>query len=192
MADLLATAADLRTLLDETEETLSNDKAEAVLRTASSAVRMAARQHITAVAGDTVTLIGNPSVWFDLPQRPATAVTSVKIDGAVVTDYKVFGNRLWRSAGWEKTCGEPSAIEVVYSHGYNEWDDEIEYASGITLTLAAKLFGNVIGAAAMSIDDFRLQFAQANVGEIAGTIPENVQKSLRHAYGSRAGLVSIG
>ncbi len=192
MADLLATAADLRTLLDETEETLSDDKAHIVLRLASGAVRAAARQTITAVAGETVSLIGTPDSWFELPQRPVTAVTSVKLDGAVITDYKVFGNRLWRRCGWETCPGEPAPVEVVYSHGYNEWDDQIEEAHGIALTLSAKLFGNVIGAAAMSIDDFRLQFAQANVGEIAGTIPKAVVQSLRHTYGSRAGLVSLG
>lgn len=190
--DLLATPADLRTLLEETEETLSDDKANIVLRIASGAVRAAARQTITAVTGDTVVLIGDPGQWFELPQRPVTAVTSVKLDGSLITDFKVFGNRLWRRCGWETCPGEPAAVEVVYSHGYNDWDDQIEEAHGVALTLAAKLFGNVIGAAAMSIDDFRLQFAQANVGEIAGTIPKTVVQSLRFTYGSRAGLVSIG
>jgi hypothetical protein len=192
MADLLATAADLRNLLDETEESLSNDKADVVLRIASSAVRMAARQHITAVVGDTVTMIGDPGQWLDLPQRPVTAVTSVKIDGAVVTDFKVFGTRLWRRCGWETTCGEPSAVEVVYSHGYEAWDDKLGYASGITLTLAAKLYSNVVGAVGMSIDDFTLQFTQTSTSDLAGTIPPNVVKSLRYEYGSHAGLVKIG
>jgi len=192
MADLLATAADLRNLLDETEDTLSGDKAEVVLRISSSAVRMAARQDITAVTGDTVVLLGDPGCWLDLPQRPVSAVTSVKVDGSAVTDFKVFGSRLWRRCGWETCPGEPAAVEVVYSHGYEAWDDKLEYASGIALTLAAKLFTNVVGATGMSIDDFSLQFTQTSTSDLAGTIPPNVVKSLRFEYGSRAGLVRIG
>lgn len=192
MAETLATAADLRNLLDETDETLSDDKADVVLRISSAAVRMAARQHITAVAGDTVVLIGDPGCWLELPQRPVTAVTSVKVDGAVVTDFKVFGTRLWRKCGWEVTCGEPSAIEVVYSHGLPDWDDRLEYAAGVTLTLAAKLFTNVVGATGMSIDDFSLQFTQTSTSDLAGTIPPNIVKALRYEYGARAGLVRIG
>lgn len=192
MAELLASPADLRTLLDETEESLSDEKADVVLRIASGAVRSAARQTITFVEGETVTLIGDPGRWFDLPQRPVVSVASVKLDGAAITDWKRFGNRLWRRCGWEVCPGEPAAVEVVYSHGYNEWDDKIEEAHGFTLTLAAKMFGNVIGAAGMSIDDFRLQFAQTTANELAGTIPKAVVQSLRFTYGSRAGLVSIG
>lgn len=192
MAETLATAADLRNLLDESEDTLSDDKADVVLRIASAAVRMAARQHITAVVGDTVVLIGDPGAWLELPQRPVTAVTSVKVDGATVTDYKRFGNRLWRGCGWEATCGEPSAIEVVYSHGLESWDNRLEYAASITLTLAAKLFTNVVGATGMSIDDFSLQFTQTSTSDLAGTIPPNVVKALRYEYGSRAGLVRVG
>ena len=192
MADLLASPADLRTLLDETEETLSDDKAAVVLRIASSAVRSAARQTITAVTDDTITLIGDPGCWLGLPQRPVTAVASVKLDGTTITDYKRFGNRLWRRCGWEVCRGEPAAVELVYSHGYEEWRDELGEANGLTLTLAAKLFSNVEGATGMSIDDFRLQFAQTSTSEIAGTLPKSVVSSLRFTYGARAGLVGIG
>jgi hypothetical protein len=192
MADLLATAADLRNLLDETDATLSDDKAEVVLRISSAAVRMAARQHITAVVGDTVVLIGDPGQWLELPQRPVTAVTSVKVDGVVVADFKVFGTRLWRRCGWEICRGEPAAVEVVYSHGYEAWDDKFDYASGIALTLAAKLFTNVVGATGMSIDDFSLQFTQTSTSDLAGTIPPNVVTLLRFEYGARAGLMRIG
>jgi hypothetical protein len=190
--DLLATPADLRTLLDETTETLSDDKANVVLSIASGAVRAAARQTITSVTGDTVVLIGDPGQWFDLPQRPVTAVTSVKLDGSLITDYKVFGNRLWRRCGWETCPGEPSAVEVVYSHGLPDWDDRLGYAQGVTLTLAAKLFTNVVGATGMSIDDFSMQFTQTSTSDLAGTIPPNVVKTLRFTYGERAGLVGIG
>lgn len=191
MAELLASAADLRNLLDETEDTLSDDKAEVVLRISSAAVRVAARQTITAVTNETITLMGDPGRWFDLPQRPVIDVTSVKIDGAAVSDWTRFGNRLWRRCGWEVCLGEPAAVEVVYSHGLQDWDDRLGYASGIALTLAAKLFSNVVGATGMSIDDFTVQFTQTSTSDLAGTIPPNVVKSLRQAYGARAGLVRI-
>lgn len=190
--DLLATPADLRNLLDETVDTLSDDKANVVLSIASGAVRAAARQTITLVDGETVTLIGDPGQWFELPQRPVTAVTSVKVDGSAVTDFKVFGNRLWRRCGWETCPGEPAAVEVVYSHGLPDWDDRLAYAQGITLTLAAKLFTNVVGATGMSIDDFSMQFTQTATSDLAGTIPPNIVKALRYTYGERAGLVGIG
>ncbi len=44
----------------------------------------------------------------------------------------------------------------------------------------------------MSIDDFRLQFAQTSADQLAGTIPDGVQKQLRREYGAGAGLVRIG
>ena len=96
MADMLATAADLRALLDEDDTSLPDPKAELLLQLATGAVQAAAGQQLVASTGDTVQLMGDTDAWFTLPQRPVTAVASVTVDGATVTDYKRFGDRLGR------------------------------------------------------------------------------------------------
>jgi hypothetical protein len=192
MADRLATPEGLRLLLKEDTDGLSDDTAMFLVELATGAVQAAAGQVLVEVPDDVVTLIGDTDSWFNLPQRPVTTVTTVKIDGTTVTDYKRFGARLWRTAGWATCSSEPSAVEVTYSHGYPEWDRGLSLATGATLALAAKVYENPVGAIGMSIDDYRLQFGQSQASELAVLIPDNLRKSLRRAYGARGGLVRLG
>lgn len=190
----LATVSDLRALLKEDATGLSEDEGTLLLDLATASVQAAARQTLTEIVDDTVTLMGTRDRWFDLPQQPVTAVTAVSVDGealAAGTDYKRFGSRLWRRHGWAR-CDEPSEVTVTYSHGYPDWDPRLGLARGAVLALAAQVFTNPIGAVGMSIDDYRLQFTQTPQPQLAGLIPESVSRALRRTYGPRARMTRVG
>lgn len=191
MADLLATAADLRSLLKEDAVGLPDTDAVILLQLATGAVQGAVGQDLVLRLDDAVVLMGTHDQWFDLPQRPVTAVASVAVDGVAVTDYKLFGDRLWRSLGWAVYPCEPSTVAVTYSHGYVPDAPRLQAARSATLALAAQMFANPLGASALSIDDYSQQFSRSG-DDLAGLVPENLRRSLRRAYGPRGRLTRIG
>lgn len=87
----------------------------AALDAASAAVRAAAGSTISEHT-DTVTLAGTCSPRLALPGAPVTAVSEVLVDGEPVSDYRLSGGVLWRSAGWQ-SGPEPSEVTVTYTHG---------------------------------------------------------------------------
>lgn len=191
MADMLATAADLRTLLGEDSTSLPDAEANLMLELATGAVQAAAGQDILQ-ATETVTMMGTTESWLNLPQRPVTEVTSVSLDGESVTDFKRFGDRLWREDGWASAAYEPSEVEVVYTHGFAVADQGIQLARSAALTIAAQMFSNPSGATGFSIDDYREQYSQSSTSDLAGLVPERLRSALRRKYGSRGRMVRIG
>jgi hypothetical protein len=111
----LATVADLTarglTVAAGTETNIAN----VYLGVASTAVRTAAGCPISETTS-TVVLDGEVSQWLRLPGPPVTEVTSVKLDGVAVTDFKLRSSKLWRAGGWSD-LGEPSEVEVTQKHG---------------------------------------------------------------------------
>ncbi|MEV6450921.1 hypothetical protein AB0M75_06400 [Streptomyces anulatus] len=110
----------LATVADLTARGLTVDPSETVvvgtfLEVASSAVREAAGCPISQTTS-TVTLEGEADTRLRLPGPPVTAVASVLLDGAAVTDWRLTGGRLWRAAGWAG-AGGPSEATVTYTHG---------------------------------------------------------------------------
>jgi len=115
--DPLATVADLAALglpIADDETTV----VESYLATASAAVRDAAGSPISQTTS-TVKLEGEPTQRLRLPGSPITGVTSVKLDGKAVTDYRLVSDRLWRHGGWGGWDG-PSEVEVTQIHGLPE------------------------------------------------------------------------
>ena len=86
------------------------------LSEASSALREAAGCAISQ-ATSTVTLLGGFDYELRLPGAPVQEVTSVAIDGAAVTDYRLAGDTLYRACGWRTECLGPSLVTVEYEHG---------------------------------------------------------------------------
>ncbi|MFB7225235.1 hypothetical protein [Streptomyces sp. NPDC056227] len=118
----LATVADLAAL----GLTIENDElavAQRYLAVASAAVRNAAGSPISETTS-VVKLEGERGQRLQLPGSPVTAVTEVAIDGKTVTDWRLRSDRLWRHAGWTAP-GEPSEVEVTYTHGLPEVPDDI-------------------------------------------------------------------
>lgn len=179
MADPLVTQEELETL---TGQTLSTEVATLVLNTASGVVRGAVGQELSAVAADTLTIMGTTSVWLELPERPVTAVTSVAVDGEALDDYKRFGDRLWRAWGWRSCPSVPTAVEVVYDHGWAAGDWHLEVARSMVLTLAANKIANPNSVESESVDDYRVRYAVT-----AADLPEHARNNLLDAYAGKAG-----
>lgn len=189
MADLLAQPQDLDDLLGETVVAAT---ANLLLEIATGAVQAAAGQRLVEVADDTTpTLLGTFDRWFELPERPVSSVTSVTVDGEAVTDFKRFGSRLWRTDGWAASPHVPGEVVAVYSHGYATTDHRLTLAKDVTLMLAAQAWENPTATTGMSIDDFRIERAQAT-DALLNQLPKHVTAALQKQYGRRGGLVRFG
>lgn len=214
-ADLLATPSDLASLLQVAEADLNTASATLVLECATSVVQEAAgNQRIVQVVDDTVEMIGSTDSWLWLPQRPVTAVTSVTMDGAALTDWTKHGSRgrLYRADGWQADPSpnawpgmwpqrsgpwgpfpygypqaDPSVLVIVYTHGYAPGDQGLQLARRMTLSIAALAYANPDGADSVKIDDFA-----ATYNMMSGAVTDPMRAALRRKYGRPAGLVRIG
>lgn len=186
MADMLVTPEKLASLLG----TLDEAKATTVIEAVTAAVQGCVQQRLVMVEDDEAEgLLGTLECWFELPERPVSAVTSVHLDGEEITDYRRFGARLWRRDGWETCPGEPSSVDVVYTHGYADDDPRIEPARAAVLMLAANVYPNPSGVKSKSIGDYSVAYeaAAALLGDDTPLV-----KSLRRRYGRRVGTVRQG
>lgn len=190
MADQLITAVELAGWLHIDPVDLDAPAAEFAINAATAAVQRAARQRLVQVAGDTVERVGTPSPWLTLPQRPVTAVTSVTLDGAAVTDFVAYSSQLWRAAGWQLCgTGRPTKVVVVYDHGWPAEDQQLQTARGYTFALAAPVYDNPTLAEALAIDDYRASYGQS--GSRVGLSRQD-RDELRLAYAAaRVGLVPL-
>lgn len=186
MTDMLITTDKLASLLGPVDLA----KATTVIEACTAAVQGAVGQRLILVEDDTVTgLEGTLESEFYLPERPVSAVTSVSLDGEAVTDYRRFGAKLWRRCGWETCPGEPSSVDVVYSHGYADDDPRLGPAKAAVLMLAANIYPNASGATSESIGDYSVAYDSA-VTLLGDDTP--LAKSLRRRYGRRVGTVRQG
>jgi hypothetical protein len=119
----LATTADLAARgITFTEDESST--VDTFLSEASSAVREAAGCAISQ-ATSTVTLEGHRDYALRLPAPPVQSVSSVLLDGAAVTDYRLAGDTLYRACGWRRECLGPSLVTVEYRHGWPVVPDDV-------------------------------------------------------------------
>lgn len=147
----LASASDLATLTGLAED----DPILALgLRRASSAIRAYTQQTITAVSNDVQTLIGG-RIQLTLPERPVTAVTTVKDVSWPGISFTI-NSEFWRWDGsdqirivgfWTPPVLEspvatgcwPDLLEVTYSHGWSAVPDDLE---DVCLELAVRKIAN--------------------------------------------------
>lgn len=186
MADMLALPADLQAMPGL--EGLAVETATILLEVATGIVQGEVGQILVEVVGDEVGILGTTDSWLALPERPVTEVTSVELDGDLITDYQVYGSRLWRTDGWAATSYEPSKVTVTYDHGYPEGDRGLELARSAVLVLAA---GSAAGSGVLreSIDDYRVAYQEMATRMEAAP---HMRKALRRRYGRGAGLVRLG
>lgn len=196
MADQLATPSDLASLLQKDVDTAS---ATLAVEVCTAVVQAAADgQRILQVVGDTEVIdleAGFCGSYLKLSQQPVTAVTSVLIGLAAVTDFIVqySKGRLWRLGGWQSTVDpywpvNPSTVTVVYTHGYASGDQRLQLARGAVLSLARGLFDNPSGAASEKIDDYAVTYAAA---EAALEAAPALKKAIRKQYGPKARMVRV-
>lgn len=192
MADMLCEPEDLASLL---EQDLDAYKATMLVECATAVVQATCGQppqRLVAVAADEVELVGLAGAWLDLPQRPVTAVTAVEVDGEALTadtDFKVVGSRLWRSAGWISTWGEPTLVAVTYDHGYAGGHQSLQLARAATLSLIKGVYGNPDGAVRVAIDDYSAAYEAMSAQMDASPF---LVARLRSQYGRPAGMVRVG
>lgn len=111
-----ASSADLADRLGIELTAAEHVRANALLAIASGLIQRETGQAILE-ATETVTRPGSWSSRLRLAERPATVVTSAKIDGVLVAvdDWYLDGDELVRLGGWG---GPDSDVEVVYTHGW--------------------------------------------------------------------------
>lgn len=196
MADQLAAPADLGLLLERLD--IDMPKATRLVEIATAIVQEAAGrppQRILRVIDDEVSLMGSGDSWLDLPQRPVVSVSSVQIDGEAVTagrgsgQYRLIGNRLYRSDGWATEPPEPSEVTVVYTHGYAPDDQGLQLAAGAVVSIIVGAYDNPEGLKAQSVDDW-----SATYNALAGQLETSkyLKAALRRQYGRPGGMVRIG
>jgi hypothetical protein len=170
-----AEAADLEDFL---QNDVTTAPAELALDIASGIVRAYVGWSISQ---ETVVLVtegdGGNALW--LPTKLLTAVTSVEVDGELLT----FGDHYrWTSSGRLRRIGASwpcleRSIEVTFTHGYNPVPDDIK---GITLALAGRLYDNPEGLRSWSVDG--LSETIANPSSDAGLALTTVEKAALDSY----------
>jgi hypothetical protein len=191
VADLLATPADLASLLQRDVDTAS---ATLALEVCTAVVQAAARQRIVRATTTDETVWGGTGRVLVLPQRPVVSVASVTYGGSALTQgtasgtWRIAPDGIWRDIGWTECAGEPSPVLVTWTHGYLTTDQGIQLGRGFTLSLARGLFTNPDGTVREQIDDYAVAYAEA---EAALEARSGATALLRSQYGRKAGMVRI-
>jgi hypothetical protein len=191
VADLLATPADLASLLQRDVDTAS---ATLALEVSTSVVQAAAGQRIVRATTTDGMVWGGSDRTLMLPERPVISVASVTYGGSLLTQgtasgtWRIAPDGIWRDLGWAECAGEPSPVLVTWTHGYQVTDQEIQLGRGAALSLARGLFNNPDGTIREQIDDYAVAYAEA-----AAALEANptLTALLRKQYGRKAGMVRI-
>lgn len=154
-------------------------RATLMLEVATGSIQSWTRQTISQVTDDVVELRGTWEPVLKLPERPVTAVSSVVLDGTLLTvtdDYTVVKDELrrpnaeyhnWQApssdfypftkTGW----GGPGAIvAVTYTHGFATVPDDVK---GVCLSLAGRMFTNPEMASMRMVDAQTFQYGQRHL-----------------------------
>lgn len=156
---LYATAEELASIVQEDVDTAT---ATLVLQTASAMFSRAADTWWTATAA-TYQARGTGSMCLELPFRPVTAVSQVRVNTVVVTGWTLVKNVLYTTAGFG-TWGAfpPDKVEVDLTHGYTSVPDDVKAA---VLETAAQAYVVPVGAViSESIDDYAVRYATTGGG----------------------------
>ncbi|GAB3817673.1 hypothetical protein [Micromonospora zhanjiangensis] len=185
MADQLATADDLRTLLDTPD--LDEARCVLLIECGTAVVQAAANgQRIVEVVDDVAEVTAGPGQWLNLPQWPVQAVKSVSYNGTPVAagaaGYQVRGSRLWRRCGWSTCPGDLNVATVVYTHGYPDGAQELQLARSAILGLIRDVVDNPAGLKAESVDDWSATYSALST-QMDGT--PTLRASLRRQYRRR-------
>lgn len=188
----LATVADLeaRGLTVEPSETAI---VGVYLDVASAAVRDAAGAPISQTTS-TITLEGEPDPRLRLPGLPVTAVSVVEVDGEPVTDWRLRSGALWRACGW--SSGEPSDVEVTYTHGLPSVPADIVDLVCRIAAAALVAYRSEDGGTGLAAQDVRAE----RIGDYSVTygddgritemeLPDYLRARLRARFGGGASVV---
>lgn len=134
----------------------------------------------------THTLLINSDQTIRLPQRPVTAVTSVTIDGTVLTsgtDYDWDGLSYMIALDGYTPADDVFTASVVYVAGYASVPADVKAA---TLSVGAALYNGAPGVTSESIDDYRVSYETSRG---AGGLNE-YERSILKRYRVRLGNIA--
>jgi hypothetical protein len=156
MADPLATVEQVQTILGDDD--VDAERVRLLIDVASANVRRYTGQHLSAVSGDEYTTNGSDGQVIFLPQLPVTAIVSVSVDGAELTDDEYE----WDAYGVvERVAGSWSAkrrgIVVRYSHGYSDVPDDIV---GVVAATVGAMLDNPAGVRSEQIGSYRVTYGE--------------------------------
>jgi len=141
--------------------------------TANQALTLASADFISAAdtvfSATTVTWAtqGGPGTDIEIPFRPVTAVSQVRLNGVVITGWTLRHNALWRSAGFGTwSAFPPDLVEVDLTYGYTTVPDVVKKA---VLEIAAGMYENPVAVVSESIDDYTVRYVPGT--EIAAGRP---------------------
>lgn len=156
---LYATASELASIVQGDVDTAT---ATLVLQSASAMFSRAADTWWTATTV-TYQVRGNGWLHLELPFRPVTAVSQVRVNTVVVTGWTLVKNVLYSTTGFG-TWGAfpPALVEVDLTHGYTTVPDDVKAA---VLETAAQAYVLPVGAVTSeSIDDYAVRYATTGGG----------------------------
>lgn len=196
MADQLITLQELADILQIPLADLPTATGNLLINAGTAVVQEAAgNQRLVQVVDDPFEMIGLTDSWLNLPQIPVTAVGPVNLDGTLLTvgtldptHYKLRGNRLWRTCGWQTYVGQPSDVDGLYTHGFPVGSQNLELARNAVMSLAKTVVTNAGGVSSESIDDYTVTYNAMSAQMEASPY---TKAALRRKYGRRAGLVRV-
>ena len=181
-----------------TGTSIASDRAAILLSVASAAIRAYTGQTLSSATSTAITIPGNYTPQLDLPERPASAPTLVKLGDTTLTedvDY-VFDGRwslfrgtaavgmfvanlpesfLTGSADWG---GPQTQITVTYAHGFATIPDDIK---GVCLALAARSLTSPDGVNSESVGSYSVSYSRS--GGAVSLLDE--EKALLNRYRRR-------
>ncbi|MFF9568497.1 mobile element protein [Streptomyces sp. NPDC014685] len=146
--DYLADPADLALILGKPAD---DPKLLLRLRQASARFRGAVRHRVTLVTDDEVTLDGTGRESLLLPVWPTVVVTSVHLDGVLLTegtDYQWSHDGILRRLGCGYWPDRLRCLRVVYTHGWAVVPEDI---AEVVLDKAAAMDAIPIGVASKAV-----------------------------------------
>ncbi|WP_116248175.1 hypothetical protein [Nocardiopsis sp. FIRDI 009] len=167
---------------------------EAYLAAASAAVRDAAGAPIGQTTS-TITAEAEATQRLHLPGPPVTSVSSVTVDGAPVTDYRLTSGTLWRAGGWSSD-GTPRQVQVTYTHGLPEVPSDIvmlvcRIAAATLLAWRAETDGTGLAATDIRqerIGDYSVTYGgDGRITELE--LSDRLTRRLAKRFGGGVGLV---
>ncbi len=134
----------------------------------------------------THTVLISPDMTIRLPQRPVTAVTSVTVDGTVLTsgtDYDWDGLSPSIALDGYTPDDDVFVATVVYTAGYATVPADVKAA---TLSVGAALYNGSPGVTAESIDDYRVSY---DTNRAAGGGLNDYERAILKKYRTRLGNI---
>lgn len=185
----LATAADL------VARSIPDTDADWALAAASDAVRQAAGGVTISRHTGTVFTDGTQDERIQVPGWAIVSVTDVRMDGALVTDWRYVDGRtrLWRASGWQPGY-EPVEITMTVTQGVTEVPNDIVdlvcvLAAGALHDAEEGEYSTDRNLAYERIDDYQRGFRQGDAEVVSPLeVPAPTAQRLRQRFGGAAAV----